>query len=129
MTQHTPCHSERNLRISWKRNVRLVLIVLLSPMWRREVARQRRREDCCLNIRKSFFYKDKGNYKTSILFSLNFAKLNSASFPASWGSQGVIVYVCEKIPPLGESKTILFNSTVSQSTLPRDERQRFACST
>ena len=64
-------------------------------------------EDCCLNIRTSFFNKDKINYKISILFSLNFAMLNSASFPASWGSQGVIVYVCEKIPPLGESKTII----------------------
>ena len=83
----------------------------------------RRREDCCLIFRKSFFNKDKGNYKTSILFSLNFAMLNSASFPASWGSQGVIVYVCEKVPPLGESKTILFNSAATKTTLPRDERR------
>ena len=71
-------------------------------------------------FRKSFFNKDKGNYKTSILFSLNFAMLNSASFPASWGSQGVMymlakksrllgkprgyVYACEKVAPLGEAK-------------------------
>ena len=46
--------------------------------------------------------------------------LNSASFPASWGSQGVMymlakksrllgkprgyVYACEKVAPLGEAK-------------------------
>ena len=48
-------------------------------------------EDCCLIFRKKLFNKEKSNYKTSILFSLNFASLNSASFPASWGSQGNII--------------------------------------
>ena len=77
----------------------------------------RRREDCCLNIRTSFFNKDKSNYKTSILFSLNLATLNSASFPASWGSQGVMYKLARKFL-LGESKTILFNSAASQTALP-----------
>ena len=67
---------------------------------------------------QKLFNKDKGNYKTSILFSLNFAKLNSASFPASWGSQGVVYKLARKSPLLGESKTILFNSAVIQTALP-----------
>ena len=34
-------------------------IYLALSMWRREVARQRRREDCCLIFRKKLFNKDK----------------------------------------------------------------------
>ena len=61
----------------------LVLIVLLSPMWRREVARQRRREDCCNYFRKSFFNKDNINYKTSILY--RHSAVASCHFPRLLG--------------------------------------------
>ena len=37
--------------------------ILLSPMWRREVARQRRREDCCnCFCVKAFLIRIKVNY-------------------------------------------------------------------
>ena len=62
------CHSERSRGISWKRIRKTILPALLSPMWRREVARQRRREDCCLIICKSFLIRINANYKTSILY-------------------------------------------------------------
>ena len=53
---------------------------------------------------QKLFNKDKGNYKTSILFSLNFASLNSASFPASWGSQGVVYKLARKSRLLGKAR-------------------------
>mgnify|MGYP004657850663 CR=1 FL=1 len=57
-----------------------------------------------LDFSQKLFNKDDINYKTSILFSLNFASLNSASFPASWGSQEYRYTLAKKSPPLGESK-------------------------
>ena len=56
------------------------------------------------DLLQKLFNKDKSNYKTSILFSLNFASLNSASFPASWGSQGVMYMFARKSRLLGKAR-------------------------
>ena len=83
---------------------------LALSMWRREVARQRRREDCCLIFRKSFFNKDNINYKTSTLYrhsavascqhrsaaAATLLALRAISpirgiYPASWGKQDHII--------------------------------------
>ena len=97
------CHSERNLGISWKRLFGLFLSSCSLHVVERGGAPAPER-GLLPDYSQKLFNKDKGNYKTSILFSLNFASLNSASFPASWGSQGVMYMFARKSPPLGESK-------------------------
>ena len=84
-------------------NVRLILPFLPSPKWRRE-CHAVTGEDCCLIFYTSILIRLKVNYKTSILFSLNFATLNSASFPASWGSQGVMYTLARKPRLLGKPR-------------------------
>ena len=95
---------------------------LALSMWRREVARQRRREDCCLIFRKSFLImiiliiELQPSIVTRLLPRANSAQPRRQPF-----------WLCEPFPlsgestpPLGESKTILFNSAATQLTLPRD---------
>ena len=49
-----------------------------------------------------------------------FRNAQFSQLPRLLGKPRRYVYVCKKVTPLGESKTILFNSTVIQSALPRD---------
>ena len=49
-----------------------------------------------------------------------FRNAQFSQLPRLLGKPRSYVYVCKKVTPLGESKTILFNSVAFQSTLPRD---------
>ena len=86
----------------------------------------RRREDCCLIFRKSFLIRIILIIKTSILY--RHLAVASCHFPRLLGKASVIVCVCEKVTPLGESKTILFNSAVTLQRFREMKGRRFACS-
>ena len=91
----------------------------------------RRREDCCLIFRKSFFNKDKSKLlklQPSIVTRL-LPRANSAQ------PRRQPFWLCEPFPllgeftpPLGESKTILFNSAVTLQRFREMKGRLFACS-
>ena len=122
MTQHTLCHSERSRGISWKRKRKPILPFLaLSNVAERGGAPAPERGlllDFCKSIliRIILIIKYQSSIVTRLLPRANTAQPRRQPF-----------WLCEPFPlsgeftpPLGESKTILFNSAASQSTLPRD---------